>query len=400
MPQATRALEGVRVIDLTRTTAGLYGVTILADMGADVIKVEPREITPRTLGRFIVTGRNKDGVDMRVIQTYRNRKSLTLEVKNPVGREVFYDLVRQSDVVWDNYRPGVMEGLGIDYNTLSQINPRIICCSITGFGSSGQDARRPGYDPILESLTGLISLTGEAEQAPVYPGTPIADMGTGMYGAHGVLAALYQRQHTGRGQKVEACLMDTCLSFLYLDATHYLNSGTLPQPTGSKGRVAPLVGMFQTQDGYVVSCVQSPEQVLNLCRALGHEEWLEDPRFDTSVSRAQNREALNSLAEEVFRTRSTGHWEEALIQADVPVGRVNTLDQAFADPHIQSRGMVVNTSYNGQDYKAMGCPVRLSDSPPQYGVAPTWGEHTQEVLCDVLGYSPERVEGLRQEKVV
>ncbi|MEE9203328.1 MAG: CoA transferase [Dehalococcoidia bacterium] len=400
MAQPTRALEGVRILDLTRTTAGLFGVTILADMGADVIKMEPREITPRTLGRFIITGRSKDGVDMRVIQVYRNRRSLALEVKHPLGREVFYDLVRHSDVVWDNYRPGVMKGLGLDYDTLSQVNSRVICCSITGFGSSGPDARRPGYDPIAEAISGLTTLAGEPEQPPIYPGTPIADMGTGMYAAHGVLAALYQRAQTGRGQQVEACLLDTSLSFLYLDATHYLNSGTLPQPTGSKGRVAPLVGMFQTQDGYIVTCVQSPEQVLNLCQALGHEEWLEDPRFDSSPNRSQYREEMNRLAEDVFRTRSTAHWEEALIRADVPVGRVNTLDQAFADPHIQSRDMVVTTSYNGQDYKAMGCPVRLSDSPPTYGPAPTWGEHSEEILSGLLGYGQEKIQALRQEKVV
>jgi crotonobetainyl-CoA:carnitine CoA-transferase CaiB-like acyl-CoA transferase len=398
--QPTRALEGVRVLDLTRTTAGLFGVTILADLGADVIKIEPREITPRTLGRFVTTGRSKDGVDMRVIQTYRNRRSLTLELKHPQGREVFYDLVRHSDVVWDNYRPGVMEGLGLGYDTLSRINPGIICCSITGFGSTGPDARRPGYDPIAESLSGLVTLTGEPEQPPVYPGTPIADMGTGMYAAHGVLAALYQRQHTGRGQRVEACLLDTSLSFLYLDGAHYLNSGTLPARTGSKGRTAPLVGMFQTEDGYIVACVQSQEQVLNLCRALGHEEWLEDPRFNSSLSRSRHRQELNSLAEEVFRTRSTDYWEEALIRADVPVGRVNTLDRAFADPHIRSREMVVITRHNGREYKALGCPVRLSDSPPAYGPAPTWGEHSQEVLSGLLGYSPQRIEALQQEKVV
>ncbi|MEK7848230.1 MAG: CoA transferase [Chloroflexota bacterium] len=400
MAQSAGALHGVRIIDLTRTTAGLFGVTILADLGADVIKIEPREITPRTLGRFATTGRTKGGVDMRVIQTYRNRRSLTLELKHPLGREVFYDLVRHSDVVWDNYRPGVMKALGMDYDTLSNINHRIVCCSISGFGSTGPDAHRPGYDPIAEALSGLIMLTGEPEQPPLYPGTPFADMGTGMFAAHGVLAALYQRQSTGRGQQVEACLLDTSLAFLYLDGTHYLNSGTLPQRTGSKSRSGPLVGIFHTQDGYIVSCVQSQEQVLHLCRALGHEDWLQDPRFNSAANRVHHREELNQLGQEVFGTQSTAYWEEALIRADVPVGRVNTLDHAFADPHIQSRGMVVSTSHAGQEYKALGCPVRLSDSPATYGPAPSWGEHTEEVLTDVLGYGPERLQALRQEKVV
>lgn len=397
---AERALEGVRVLDLTRTTAGLFGAMILGDLGAEVIKIEPRELTPRTLGRFIITGRSLDGIDMRTIQTYRNRKSFTLEIKKPQGRGVFYDLVRVSDVILDNYRPGVMKALGLDYETLSGINPRIICASITGFGAEGPYAQRPGYDPIAEAMSGLLSLYGEEEQPPIYPGTPMADMGTGMFAAHGVLAALYQRQRTGQGQKVEACLLDTSLAFLYLDGTYFLNTGKLPQRSGATARSGPLVGIFRTQDGYIVTCVQSPEQVRNLCRALGHQEWLEDPRFNSTENRARNREQLNRLAQEVFLTRTTDQWEEAILAADVPVGRVNRLDQAFADPHIQSRGMVVSFDYEGREFRALGSPFRLSGSPPRCEPPPTWGEHTEEVLSTVLRYPPERIESLRQERVI
>jgi len=395
-----RALEGIRVIDLTRTTAGLFGVTILSDLGAEVIKIEPREITPRTLGRFATTGRLKDGVDMRTILAYRNRKSLTLELRHPQGKEVFYDLVRVSDVVMDNYRPGVMADLGLDYERLREVNPGIICASITGFGSEGPYARRPGYDPIAEALSGLMSLVGEEEQPPLYPGTPIADLGTGMFAAIGVLAALYRRRETGRGQKVEACLLDTSLAFLYLDGAYFLNAGVLPRRTGSKSRTGPLVGIFRTLDGYIVTCVQSEQQVRNLCRALGHEEWLEDPRFSSAESRLKNREELNRLAEAVFATRSTDEWEEALIAADVPVGRVNTLDRAFADPHVQGRGMVVPLTYEGKEFKSLGCPIRLSESPPRYDPPPVWGEHTEQILSTLLGYTRERIEYLRREGVI
>ena len=393
-------LDGVRVLDLTRTTAGLFATMILADLGAEVIKLEPRKITPRTLGRFIISERKVGSEDLRTILTDRNKKSLILEFKDPLGKEVFYDLVKVSDVVIDNYRSGVMEALGLDYDRLREINPRVVCASITGFGSTGIHHRRPGFDYIAQAMTGLMTRTGEPGGDPLFPGIPIVDIGTGMFAIHGILAALYSRHHTGVGRRVETCLLDTALAFLYTDGAYYLNREKEPPPPGSKHWALPLPGVNQTSDGHIMVAAITPEQTRNLLRALGREELLEDPRFESAEVRVKNRLALRPLVEEVFRTRSTAHWLEALEKADVPFSPVNTMAQAFADPGVQERDMVATVHYDDTDYRILGNPIRVSGSPRHYTPPPHWGEHTEQILSSTLGYSEERITGLREKGVI
>ncbi|MEE9203194.1 MAG: CoA transferase [Dehalococcoidia bacterium] len=393
-------LDGVRVIDLTRTTAGLFATMILGDLGAEVIKQEPREITPRTLGRFMLSERTVGSEDLRTIQTYRNKKSLILDIKSPLGKEVFYDLVRLSDVVIDNYRPGVMEKLGLDYDKLREINPRIICASITGFGSSGRHHTRPGFDYIAQAMTGLMTRTGEPGGSPLFPGIPIVDIGTGMFAAHGILAALYSRHLTGTGRRVETCLLDTALSFLYVDGVYYLNREKEPPPPGSKHWALPLPGVYQTSDGHIMVAAVTQEQTRNLMQALGREDILKDDRFDSVEKRVKNRRVLQPLVEEAFRTRPTAHWEEALKQADVPVSPVNTIEKAFADPGVQERDMVATVQYGDTPYRIIGNPIRVSGSPRHYTPPPHWGEHTEQILSSTLGYSKERMSELREKKVI
>lgn len=393
-------LYGIRVIDLTRTTAGLFATMVLGDLGAEVIKQEPREITPRTLGRFLLSERTVGNEDLRTIQTYRNKKSLVLDIKDPLGKEVFYDLVRVSDVVIDNYRPGVMEALELDYDRLREINPGIICASITGFGSSGRHHTRPGFDYIAQAMTGLMTRTGEPGGPPLFPGIPIVDIGTGMFAAHGILAALYSRQHTGTGRRVETCLLDTALAFLYTDGVYYLNREKEPPPPGSKHWALPLPGVYQTSDGHIMVAAVTQEQTRNLLRALGREDILEDTRFDSVEKRVKNRRALQPLVEEAFRTRPTAHWLEALEEADVPFSPVNTIAKAFAEPGVQERDMVATVKYGDTPYHIIGNPIRVSGSPRRYTPPPQWGEHTEQILSSTLGYSQERMNQLREKGVI
>lgn len=394
------ALNGVRVIDLTRTLAGLFSTMILGDLGAEVIKHEPREVKPNTLGRFVVSSREVDKIDMRTIQTFRNKKSLILDLHKPQGQEVFYDLVRVSDVVINNYRPGVMEALEIGYEKLSGVNPRIIYASITGFGTSGPYAPRPSYDYIAQAFTGMMSRTGELGGHPLFPGVPVADMGTGMFAAHGILAALYARGHTGLGQKVDACLLDTCLAFLCSDGCYTLNRGYEPPPYGTKHWALPLPGIYQTADGYVTIAPISQDQTCRLIQAVGRGDLLEQPEFCEAAGRLKNRRRLQALVEESFRTQPTAYWLEALEKADIPHSPVNTMSQAFTDPHVKGRGMVIEFPYDGRTYKAIASPIRMSGFSTRYNPPPKWGEHTQEILTGILGYSPQRIEALKQNEVI
>lgn len=393
-------LEGVRVIDLTRTTAGLFATMIMGDLGAEVIKQEPREITPRTLGRFILSERTLGSEDLRTIQTYRNKKSLILDIKSPLGKGVLYDLVRVSDVVIDNYRPGVMEALELDYERLRHINPRIVCSSITGFGSTGRYRNRPGFDFIGQAMSGLMTRTGEPGGSPLFPGIPIVDIGTGMFAVHGILAALYAREHTGTGRKVETCLLDTALAFLYTDGVYYLNREKEPPAPGTKHWALPLPGVYRTADGHIMVAAVTQEQTRNLLRAVGQEDLLTDPRFDSVEKRVKNRRVLQPLVEAALSTRSTAHWLDALEKADVPVSPVNTLAQAFADPGVQERDMVATVQYGDTPYRILGNPIRVSGSPRRYTPPPKWGEHTEEILTSTLGYSQEKRDELRRQNII
>ena len=400
MPTRKGALAGVRVLDLTRNTAGLFCTMILADLGAEVIMIEPRQITPRTIGRFLVSRRNVDGLDMRTLHTHRSKKSLTLEIKSPQGQEVFRDLVRISDVVVNNYRPGVMEALELDHPRLVDINPRIISCSITGFGPSGPYRNRPGFDFIAQGMSGLMMRTGEAGSPPLFPGVPVADLGTAMFAAHGILAALYARERTGRGQEVSACLLNTSLALLYADGTYFLNTGIEPARSGTKHWALPLAGVYATRDGHIVICPISEQQVRGLLRAVGKEAVLQEPRFSSPGLRAEHKQELDSLAEEAFLSNTTAYWLERLEKEDVPAGPVNTVAQAFADPHILQGKMVASVPYKNRKYRLLGNPIQMSDGAADHSPPPTWGEHTEEILAGLLNYSPERIAALRQEKLV
>jgi crotonobetainyl-CoA:carnitine CoA-transferase CaiB-like acyl-CoA transferase len=307
-----------------------------------------------------------------------------------------------SDVVYDNFRPGVLEKLKIDYNTLREINPRIICCSISGYGSNGPYRYRPAYDLVIQAMGGAMSITGEEGRPPVRSGIAIADQGAGMFAVHGILAALYQRERTGVGAKVETSLLENMMALIAYETGLYFSSGEVPGPLGAGHRTQALYDCFKTRDGYVA--IAAIEKFPALCKALDRDDLIEDPRF--SEEKIQEHKAdLSPILKQVFLTKDTDEWLRRLNDADIPCGRVNTLDEALSDPQVLATEMVVRVDHTlGGQIKQTGNPIKISTTPPdvrkKFLSPPTLGEHTNEVLSQLLGYSQEKIDWLRKEKVI
>ena len=391
------ALEGLRVLDLTRALAGPYGSLILGDLGAEIIKVEAIGSRKDVTGPYSYKGQ-----DAYFMSVNRSKKSITLDVRKDEGREILYDLVKKSDVVYDNFRPGVLERLKIDYNTLKKVNSKIICCSITGYGSKGPYRSRPAYDLVVQARSGAMSITGEEGRPPVRSGIAVADQGAGMFAAHGILAALYRRERTGEGSKVETSLLENMMALIAYETGLYFSSGEVPGPVGAGHRTLALYDCFETTDGYVT--IAAIMKFPNLCKALSREDLLKDPRF--SDKEMQNHKAdLLPILKEVFRTKTTEEWLRLLDDADIPCGPVNTLDQALADPQVLATDMVVKVDHTlGGQIKQTGNPIKISTTPSElrkkFLSPPTIGEHTSKVLSQLLGYKQEKIDRLVKDKVI
>jgi crotonobetainyl-CoA:carnitine CoA-transferase CaiB-like acyl-CoA transferase len=391
------ALTGMRVLDLTHVQAGPYGSLILADLGAEVIKIEPHQGDFSREFPFYTY----KGESYYYLNFNRNKKGMVLDLKTEKGREVFYDLVRISDVVFDNFNPGVVERLGLDYETLRKINPQIICCSITGFGSSGPYRERRSYDLIAQALSGAMSLTGEPGRPPVRCGISIADMAGGMYAALGIMAAYIARQRSGEGQKIDISLLDGMIALCSYFASYYFLSGNVPGPQGSGHISAIPYGAFKTKDGYIVIAEGWPR----IARVLGIESYIDDPRFATRADRLQHKEEFYAILQEAFLKETTEVWVELLNAEGIAAAPVNTIDKALSDPQVLHREMVVSIPHTlGGEIKAIANPIKLSATPPEvrkkFESPPVLGQHTEEILTGLLGYSREKVEELRRERVI
>ena len=391
------ALEGLRVLDLSEIGAGPFCSMVLADLGAEVIRVSPpeRKTRPAVTGEFL-------GHDVYYFTLNRNKKSITLDIRR--ARKVFYDLAEKADVVLDNYRPGVMEKLGVDHDSLKLVNPGIVSCPITGFGPTGPHAHRPAYDLIAAALSGSMWLAGEGETGPLVSPFFIADIAAGMLACHGILAALYARERTGLGQKVDTSVLEAQIALMFVPAAHYFITGQMPGKAGS-GHGLPTAapyGTFRTRDGFVA--VGGHRFFEKLCQALGRPDLLGDPRFDTPVKRRENKAQLLSLLQEIFLTRTTAQWLEALEAGDVPCAPVNRMDEGLADPQVLERGMVAQVDYQGTPIKGLGNPIKLSATPPDkrgvYRSPPAIGQHTREVLSQLLGYSESKIEELEKQGAI
>jgi crotonobetainyl-CoA:carnitine CoA-transferase CaiB-like acyl-CoA transferase len=390
-------LEGIRILELGQIIAGCFGTIPLADLGAEVIKIEPHK---GDAGRMPSVG-NLRGESALFLTFNRNKQSVVLDLKRPEGLDVFYDLVRRSDVVVDNFRPGVLKRLKLDYETLKGINPRIISCTVSGFGEESPYRDHPSYDLIHQAMTGLMSITGEPGRPPVRAGIPVADLAGPVFACQGILIALLERERTGLGQRVDVAMFDALATLLTYIATLYLSQGEVPPPPGSAHEYMVPYQAFQTGDGYLVIATREEAFWRKLCQVLGRPDLAEDPRFATNAGRVRHKEELLPLLEAVFMTRRTEEWLPLLARAEVPAGPVNTLDKALDDAHLKLRDMIAGFEYPGVgQVRALGNPIKLSRHPhSRCEPPPTLGQHTDEVLSRVLGYSTGRIQTLRQQGI-
>ncbi len=391
-------LAGVRILELGQIIAGTYGSQVLSDLGAEVIKVE----TPNgDLGRNPSVAPYK-GLSGLFLTLNRNKESIVVNLKSEEGRQVFYDLVKVCDVVVDNFRPGVLERLKVDYETLSKINPRIVQCSVTGFGSDGAYKNYPALDINIQAISGHMAITGEPGRPPVRVGIPLADMSGGIYSCKGILAALFDRERTGKGRRIELSMFDCMLSLLGYMGTMWLTNGELPKPPGSAHDYTVPWQAFAVKDGYIVVATRQENFWRKLCEVLERPALADDPRFSTNALRVKNRTELLPDLEAIFLTRTVDDWLARLRRAEVPAAPVNNLDRAFAEPPVAEREMIVEYDHPQVGKVRMpGNPIKMSDmgatpSKP----APLLGEHTEDVLDRLLKLSDKQIAALRKSGAV
>ena len=387
----TLPLAPYTVIDLTRARSGPTCVRQLADMGARVIKIEARTDIDGDAPRH--------GFDFQNL--HRNKHSMTLDLKAPRGREILERLAARADVLVENFRPDVKHRLGIDYEHLSAINPRLIYASISGFGQDGPYRDRPGYDQIAQGMGGLMSVTGLPGQGPVRVGIPIADLTSGLYLAQGVLLALLERERSGRGQWVHTSLLQAMVTMLDFQATRWLIGGEIPPQAGNDHPTGIPTGVFKTQDGHINIAASGQTMFRRLCGALGVESLADDARFRTLGDRSRNRHALNAELEKILVTLPSATWIERLNSAGVPSGPILNVKEVFENEQIRHLGLAQPVSHPKLGELRVQAPgVNLARTPGTIRTsAPELGEHTDEVLGE-LGYSPDDVEALRRDAVV
>ena len=391
-----KPLAGLRVVDLTQAMAAPFCTMNLADMGADVIKVEPP--TGEDMRRGSV-GRN--GHSGTFVTINRSKRGITVDLKQPAGVEIVHRLVRTADVFVQNYRPGAAARLGVDYDTLAALNPRLIYCSISGFGSTGPYASRGGYDLIAQGMSGIISVTGDEDGPPAKAGVPVSDLAAGLFGAYGILCALEHRERTGHGQFVDTSLLEAALALTAWEATEYWTTGRTPGPMGSAHRLAAPYQALRAADGWFTVGANNERLFQALCAALGRPDLAADPRFVSGHARMAGREALAAEIEKTTGAAPREHWLTRLEAAGVPAGPINTYAEALADPQALARDMIVDLEHPGAGpIKALGVPVKLSDTPGAVDrAAPVLGQDNASVLTE-LGYSEAEQRALQAQGVV
>ncbi len=390
-------LDGLLVLDLTSQLSGPYCAMILGDLGADVIKVE----RPGTGDDTRAMGPHVMGESAPFMTFNRNKRSITVDLKAPEGRAIVHRLAARADVALENWRPGTAARLGLGWDDLRALNPRLVYCSISGFGQTGPYAPRGGFDRIAQGMSGMMSINGEEDGPPLPVPIPVCDIGTGMFAVIGILAALQARARTGAGQQVDTSLLETPIAWAVYEAASYFATGQVPQRLGPGHRTQAPYQAFRTADGWINLGGGSGTFWPIICRMLGVPELLDDPRFASPALRVRHRKALEEILEARFRTAPTAVWLERLEQAGVPAGPILTYDQVFADPHVRQRDMVVEVEHpRAGRTRLPGIPYKLSATPPRVRrPAPTLGQHTVEVLRE-LGYDEPAIRDLQDRKVV
>lgn len=390
-------LDGIKVIDLSRVLAGPYCTMVLADLGAEVVKIEEptRGDEARGVGPFL------NGVSAYFTSINRGKKSVALNIKNPKGADLVRHLIARADILVENFRPGTMDRLGLGYETLAGVNPRLIYAACSGFGQTGPYRNRGAYDMVIQGMGGIMSITGEAGGRPLKTGPAIGDLAGGLFTVIGILTALHARERTGEGQMVDIGMLDCQVALLENAIIRYTTTGEIPGPLGARHpSIAPFEA-FEAKDGYVIFAVGTP-QWERFCRLIGHEELLQDPRFATNALRAENHAALQPVIADAAKTRTVREWMDLMEKAGVPCGPINRIDQVVEDPQVQARGMIaaIHDPEVGVT-RLPGSPIKLSRTPGRVDrPAPRLGEHTADILKEWLGFEGQAIDALKQEQVI
>ena len=391
-----KPLSDFLMLDLTHMLSGPYGTMILTDLGMRTVKVEPPgrgEGTRRLLETHELYSHGGMGAYFMTLN--RGKQSVALDLKSEEGRNVFLDLVRQADVVFDNFSPGVTERLRIDHASLSEINPRIVTCSVTGFGLTGPGRNRPAFDMVAQGMGGGMSITGNADGPPLRAGIPIGDLGGGIFGALGVLAALHERQRTGKGRQVDVSMLDCQVSMLNYMATMYLMSGEAPGRVGNGHFVHVPYNTFPTRTRHIIIAVIYDSFWADLVRILDLKD-LQDPKYDSQPARLAAKEMIEARISEALVTEDAEHWLALLEKARIPCAPVNDFEHALVEPQVLARDMVVDVPMpDGARMRMPGNPVKIGDDKPDFTAPPRVGQDGEAVLKDMLGYDPARIASLR-----
>ena len=393
-----KPLEGIKVLDMTRVLAGPFCTMLLQDLGAEVLKVE----MPGTGDDSRHFGPFKEGRSLYFLSINRGKRSMTLNLKSDAAKDVFRKLVAESDVLVENFRPGVMEKLGLGWDALHELNPRLIYAASSGYGHTGPDSQKPAYDILAQAEGGLMSVTGWPGGPPTRVGCSIGDISAAMFAAHGVLAALYQRERTGIGQKVDVAMLDSQVAILENALARYQVAGEPPGPLGNRHPTITPFQAYKTADDYIVVAIGNDALWQTFCPAAGCADLVDDPRFATNKARTENIDALNALLEPLFAARPSAEWMSVLDAAKIPHSRINSIDTVMNHPQVASRNMIVTVEDAvAGTVRIAGNPIKMTSIPeePTRPPIPELGEHTDEVLAS-LGYSSDQIERLRSDGAV
>ena len=390
-------LTGMRVLDLTRIIAGPFCTLMLGDMGAEVIKIEP----PKDGDPLRAQGVIKDGLSWYYASYNRNKKSLSVDLRSAEGKDILSELIKTSDVVVENFRPGVMDKMGFGYDRLKELKPGIIYCGITGFGKSGPYKDRPAFDFIAQAMSGFMSVNGNDGEEPLRAGIPISDLVAGLYAAFGIMSALVHRARTGEGQQVQSSLVDGLVSMLSYMAANYLAAGKLPVRTGNDHPLVAPYGIFRCSDGEVAIAPSNDQVYFKFLSALGLDHLRDVPEFATNDLRMVNRKLIKAAIQEVIAQKPKSHWIDYLNKAGVPCGTAMNLSEVFADAQVKHQEMVLDVPHPGHGtVRMVGFPVKLSGTPCRVErPAPELGQHTDEILQS-LGMKLEKIAELHNRGII
>lgn len=401
MSQPSGPLKGLRVLDLTRVLAGPTCTQMLGDLGAEIIKIEKPDSGDDTRG-FAPPFWPETQESAYFLGVNRNKQSVTVDIAKPEGQAIIHKLLEHCDILAENFKVGALAKYGLGYGQLKAKYPRLIYCSITGFGQTGPYAPRPGYDALIQAMGGIMSLTGEPNGSPQKAGVPVADLFAGLYGCIGILAAVNHRHASGQGQQIDIGMLDTHVAWLANQGMNYLATGKNPPRLGNQHPNISPYQEYPTQDGYLILAIGNDPTFERFCKNFGLDDLPSDPRFATNASRVANRDLVTQTLTPVLKSRTTSAWVEALEALKIGCGPINTLKDVFADPHVIARDMVVKMQHkSGQEIEVIANPVKLSATPPDYrSPPPVLGEHSEHVLGGLLGMSSAEIAALREKGIV